>query len=120
MRGFRLKRQKIQLSENDIEKQCLDLLRWRGYYVIRIHSGLFKTCDDKFITMAEKGTPDYAVIHSHFPGFLLEVKRPGAKASDDQVKQHLRLRLGYRLHIITISDVKVLSTWLDQHERQTA
>jgi hypothetical protein len=32
-----------RLSENDVERACLDLLRLRGYWVIRQQSGLFKT-----------------------------------------------------------------------------
>ena len=40
-RKFRLKHPR--LSENDVERACLDLLRLRGYWVIRQQSGLFKT-----------------------------------------------------------------------------
>ena len=117
MSRFRLKGQKLRLTENDIERQVIDLLRWRGYYVIRQHVGLFKTPDGRCVQIGEAGLPDYAVIHSRHPGFLLEVKRPGGRTSPTQDRMLERLQIGYRLAVVVVSDVKVLSAWLDRHEK---
>jgi hypothetical protein len=66
-----------RLSENDVEAACGDLLRLRGYWVTRVQSGLFRTPDGRWVRIGKKGIPDYAATHGFYPGFLLEVKRPG-------------------------------------------
>jgi len=107
------------LRENDIERACLDLLRYRGYWVGRNHCGRFKTPDNKrWITGEPKGTPDYTCLHERFPGFLLEVKRPGGETSDDQKQRILEIRLGFRLAIAVVDTVDALVLWLRQHEAQ--
>ena len=109
-RKFRLKHPR--LSENDVERACLDLLRLRGYWVIRQQSGLFKTPDNRWIRLGKKGVPDYATVHHHFPGFLLEVKRPGASPTPEQVVTIRELHLGYRLAIGVVDSVAALQEWL--------
>jgi hypothetical protein len=100
-----------------VERACLDLLRYRGYWIGRNHCGKFRTADlNRWITGAPKGTPDYACLHQTFPGFLLEVKRPGEGISDDQKQQILEIRLGYRLAIAVVDTVEALDAWLGQHE----
>jgi len=37
----------LQLNENDIEKACLEVLKVRGYFAVRIHSGTFRSADCK-------------------------------------------------------------------------
>lgn len=109
---------KPKLSENDVERACLDMLGYRGYWVTRLHTGIFKSVDGKrWITGAKKGTPDYAALHQRFPGFLLEVKRPGAAPTPEQIKKHGELRLGFRLAILTVDSVENLLEQLAQHER---
>jgi hypothetical protein len=52
-RKFRL--QHPRLSENDVERACLDLLRLRGYWPIRLHAGRFKTPDgERWITGVDR------------------------------------------------------------------
>jgi hypothetical protein len=114
-RPFRLCAPK--LVENDVERACLDLLRLRGYWVARIHAGLFKSADGRrWIKGADKGTPDYTAVHERFPGFLLEVKRPGADASPIQKQKIMEIRLGYHLAIAVVDTVEALAAWLGQHE----
>jgi hypothetical protein len=115
MRRFRLK-SPPRLTENDVERACLDLLRLRGYWVIRQQSGLFKTPDGRWIRLGETGLPDYAAIHSRFPGFLLEVKRPGTGPSPEQETKINQLRMGYSLAIGVVDSVEALLQWLNQHE----
>jgi hypothetical protein len=108
-----------KLSENDVEKACKDLLRLRGYYVTRLHAGTFKTVDGKrWIKGVEKGVPDYETCHRLYPGFLLEVKRPGESPQPEQALRIMEIRLGYHLAIAVVDDVRALNQWLDNHERE--
>jgi hypothetical protein len=114
---FRLKPPpKPRLSENEIERSCLDILRLRGYLVLRQQSGLFKTPDGRWIRLGEKGIPDYAAVHRLHPGFLLEVKRPGGQLSPDQAAKIQELRLGYRIAACVVDSAAALSEWLNEHE----
>lgn len=118
-RPFRLSSPRLRSSENDIERACLDLLALRRYWVGRNHCGTFKSADDRrWIKGAPKGTPDYAALHERFPGFLLEVKRPGASPTPEQEQKHFEIRLGYSIAIATVDSVEGLAAWLDQHERK--
>lgn len=104
-----------------MERACLDVLRLRGYWVARLHAGSFKSADGaRWIKGVAKGTPDYALEHERFPGFLMEVKRPGGQLSPEQTQTHLEIRLGYRIAIGTVDSVDALVLWLDQHERRAA
>lgn len=114
---FRLRAGKLVLSENDVERQVLDVLRRRGYYVARQHAGRAQTPDGRWLTLGEKGVPDYVAVHAVHRGFLLEVKRPGATLSPDQVRMHQIIRAGYRLSICVIDDVSALPPWLALHEQ---
>lgn len=116
---FRLKPQKLKVSENDVESACIDVLRFRGYWVIRQHSGLFKTPDGKrWIRIGEAGIPDYAAIHTRYPGFLLEVKRPGQDLDPAQKEKVAELRLGYRLAVAVVDSAALLVVWLNAHEKK--
>lgn len=117
MKQFRLKHAPLpKLSENDVERQCLDLLRVRGWYVIRLQTGLFKTADNRWIKVGTKGMPDYVAIHPRYPAFLLETKRPGKALREEQAKLHWELTQAYRLAVVTIDGVERLTPWLDKHE----
>jgi hypothetical protein len=103
--------------ENDVERACLDLLALRGYWVGRNHCGTFKSADNRrWIKGAPKGTPDYATLHRNYPGFLMEVKRPGAATSSEQDQKHFEIRLAYGIAIATVDSVAALAAWLDHHE----
>lgn len=114
---FRLRSPQIQLSENDVERACLDLLQLHHYLVLRLQSGLFKTPDDRWVRLGAKGLPDYAALHQVHPGFLLEVKRPGGSLSPDQQLKIREIQLGYHLAIVVVDSVEGLIQWLKQHER---
>jgi hypothetical protein len=92
------------------------LLALRGYFATRQQSGLFKTVDGRYVTTNKKGTPDYAVLHAVYPGFLMEVKRPGERASDAQILRIQEIQLGYRLAVVIVDDVALLNRWLFEHE----
>ena len=106
-----------KLSENDVERACIDVLHIRGYWVARLHAGTFKSADGKrWIQGVKKGTPDYALLHERFPGFLLEVKRTDASPTPEQINKHREIQMGFRLAIATVDSVEALAHWLAQHE----
>ena len=66
-------RQKIKITENDVKKQCKELLSIKGYYHFPILQGLG----------AKKGIPDIIAIKNNRVLFL-EIKRPGGRQSEHQ------------------------------------
>jgi hypothetical protein len=118
-RPFRLRPQVP--TENDVEAGCLTILELHSYWTVKLHAGVFKTLDGRrHIHGVKKGTPDYACLHEVHRNFLLEVKRPGADLSDDQVVQIGLLELRYRLPIVVVDSPKQLSDFLVEHEKQRA
>ena len=121
---FRLKAGRVQLSENDVRKACLDLLRLRHWWPIRQHVGRFlpgkvygllcPACRDavrsSWITIGETGDPDYAVMRA--PSFFLETKRPGGELSDEQQRRIYVLKQFYDLDAAVVETVEELSEWL--------
>jgi hypothetical protein len=109
---FRLKAPRVKLVENDVERQCEDLLALGGWLVLRNHTGTFKSMDGRrWIKGNPKGTPDYTCIRGRAV-FLLEVKRPGEKPSPDQEVRHNELRHFFRVEIVTVDCVEKLDAWL--------
>jgi hypothetical protein len=128
---FRLKSPgKLQLSESDVTKACLDLLRAHRWWPIRQHVGKFLTprvlsllCPEcrsalhkaHWITIGETGDPDYALIKA--PSFMLEFKRPGGELSLAQRDRIYQLRQFFGLETVVVEDVEELSEWLNRYER---
>jgi len=109
---------KIKLSEDEVEEACLGFLRPRGYWPARLHCGTFKSADSKrWIKGLDKGTPDYALEHAFYPGFLLETKATGESLSVQQRIQQQMIRQYFRLAIVTVDSVEALEKWLEGHER---
>jgi hypothetical protein len=113
---FRLKSPAVlQLSESDVTKACLDLLRLHHWWPIRQHVGLFKTKDKRWIRIGESGDPDYVVVRA--PSFFLELKRPGGELSLEQIARIHQLRQFYRLETVVVESVEELMEWLARYER---
>ena len=112
---FKLKADRLVVSENDVRKACLDVLRLHHWWPIRQHVGLFKTRDDRWVNIGETGDPDYVVVKA--PSFFLELKRPGGKLSDFQRDRIRTLRQFYDLETVVVEGVEELVEWLDRHER---
>ena len=115
MSRFRLTSPKVKLAENDVERACVDLLRLRGYYVVRLQSGLFRTPDGRWIRIGEPGLPDYACLKNDF---FLEVKRPGAKLSEVQVNIIFELEAAHKIAVATVDSVERLIAWLDRQKEK--
>lgn len=125
MSRFRLTSPRVQLTENQVEKACLDLVQHHGYWPIRQHVGRYLHADReviralheagvryRMITLGEPGLPDWAFLHGTRPGFLLEAKRPGAKLDPAQERMQWMLRQAYHLQVVTIDSVLALEAWL--------
>lgn len=109
---FRLKPRVVKVTENHIEQQCLTLLALGGWHVQRNHTGSFKSADGRrWVKGHPKGTPDYTCIKGR-NAFMLETKRPGEKASPDQIERHKELRLLFNIEIATVDSVEALNAWL--------
>ena len=116
MARFRLKSPKVKESENDVERACLDLLSYRHYGVERLQSGKFKLIDGRWLTFGYPGRPDYLTIHPDYPGFYLEVKRPGGQLNADQQRKISEFGL-QAFGVAVIDSVLVLDEWLDRWEK---
>jgi hypothetical protein len=113
---FRLTRQ--CLTEKDVVAACEDLLAVRRWRCFRLQSGRVRTPDGRWLTLGEKGLPDYNVMHEYYPGFLMEVKRPGRQADPHQLQKIHELRIGFGLAICVIDSPRALTVWLNEHERR--
>jgi hypothetical protein len=122
---FKLRAQKIVLSENDIERQILDYMRAHGWTPLRCHVGTFTPTvkahaainDDRegrdghavinrnTITMHPEGTADWLFIHGNYPAWWVEVKAPGKKPSAAQLRFLDERRI-----------LRQLATWTDSVE----
>jgi len=121
-RGWQLTSQKIKLSENDVERACLEVLRWRHFYPLRLQSGLFIHADKAVIealeragvpyrcsTVGEVGIPDYVI-----PLFFVEVKRPGGKLRETQQLKITELAARH-YETAVVESVENLTEWLREH-----
>ncbi len=115
---FTLKGDKIQLSENDVRKACLDVLRAHHWWPVRQHVGLFRPVarPKDIITIGEKGDPDYLVVRA--PSFFMETKRPGGTLSDDQRRRIDQLRQFFGLETVVVESVEQLVEWLENSTRK--
>jgi len=117
VKQFRLTAPKIKLVENDVEKACLDLLRLKGYYPVRLQSGLLKTPDGRWVRVGEPGLPDYVIVRDDF---FLEVKRPGGKLSEAQIAKIFEIEKVRRIPVATVDSVEHLAAWLDALKKERA
>lgn len=60
--------------------------------VIRNNVGKYKTIDNRFISIGQKGMPDLLCVLPHGAVVWLEIKTPSGKLSQDQVEYHIKLR----------------------------
>jgi hypothetical protein len=118
-RSFRLKPPLPAGRERDIVNACLDLLRVRQYYPVRLQSGLFKTPDDRFVRIGEPGLPDYVAVHELYPAVFVEFKRRGGKPRPEQIEKIQILRDVLRLAVAVVDDPAALAEFLTTHEHRS-
>ena len=114
MPRFRLTSPPKPNVEDDVKLACLDLLRLHGYRPERLHSGLFRTPDGRWIRSGQPGLPDYAI-----PRFYLEVKRPGGELSHTQRLKTAELAQGWHLETAVVDSVEALAEWLARFENKS-
>ncbi len=66
----------FKATEGDVLRQVRDFLRIHGFFVTRNQQGLGN----------EKGKPDLEAVSPKGTHWWIEVKKPGGKLSDDQIK----------------------------------
>jgi len=107
----------LQPSENHIEDAVLAYLRLRGWLVKRQHVIRVKAASGCWITIGERGDPDYLALHSRFPAFALETKRPGRKADAHQLAKHNEYQFVWKIPVVVADSLDALKTFLAEHER---
>ena len=73
MSRFRLTPPRVKLVENDVERACVDLLRLKGYYVVRLRERPAQDSRRPLDPRRRTGPAGLRCVKSTFP----EVKRPG-------------------------------------------
>ena len=125
MAHWKLTPQKIEISESDVAKACVQLLRWRHYQPLRVPAGRYIMPDREVLeacrkcgvkprwqTIAEPGYPDYVI-----PRFFVEVKRSsGGELSHEQAIKIMDLERTWRLPVAVVKNVDELIQWLAQHD----
>ena len=107
-----------ELSEKQIAGPCLDVLKLRGWYAVRVLCGRFWTLDKRRVVSGPpKGTPDYLCVHPEHPGFFLETKRPRGKLGAEQIFQIRAIQQGYRVACIIIDSPHQLTEFLARWEK---
>lgn len=66
------------IPERAIQASCMEYLRLRGYYVLRLNSGALPNAQGRPVRMLPAGTPDVLAIKDGRALFV-EMKRAGAK-----------------------------------------
>lgn len=82
-------------AETSLSKQARDELASRGYWCIRVQSGIIPAmygARQRFIHFAEPGTPDTFVMRRDGVSGWLEFKKPGETLSEVQIAWHARAR----------------------------
>ena len=66
------------IPERAIQAACIEYLRYRGYYILRLNSGALPNAQGRSVRMLPAGTPDVLAIKDGRALFV-EMKRAGAK-----------------------------------------
>ena len=99
------------LSERDIQRAIIDILRWHGWMVREISQ-------PRVVSGDLVGVPD-VIAFRHGHTLLVECKRPGGRMRQSQrqfeaeIKPHMAITLRYML----ANDIDVFTAALDEYER---
>lgn len=91
--------------EQDIQRAILDYLRIKKYVVFKHHSTGFTVRNGKAVTFrySEKGISDIIACSVQGRFVAIEVKKPGGKASEDQLDFLKRVRANGGIGILAYS-----------------
>jgi len=99
------------LSERDIQRAIIDILRWHGWMVREISQ-------PRVVSGDLVGVPD-VIAFRYGHTLLIECKRPGGRIRQsqvnfsDEIKPHMAITLRYML----ANDIDVFTAALDEYER---
>ena len=91
---------------------------YRGYVLVRVPAGRWRSLDNNRIITIPKGMLDYVAIHANYPGLFIEAKRPGGELRPDQVTKIYELEQGYKLGVAVVDSPQELSEYLNDHEQR--
>lgn len=102
-------------KEKDIQKSCLDWLRWKGYIAVKFNSSIFvgsKGKEGRFIKSPQVGVSDILACSPTGQFVAIEVKRPGNIASEDQLAflRSIRKNGGLAFVVYGIDDLEKLTS----------
>ena len=91
------------MTESELQKQAIDLLKLSGFLVFRLNSGKARNN----IRLCPVGTPDLLAIKNGRV-IWIEMKKPGGKAStvQDEMIRDLR-RHRQEVHIVDNTDILI-------------
>ncbi len=83
------------MNEKEVENQIKNWLRYQGFWVQKVQSGViqqkYKTGKQRFIHLAEAGTPDLiACINGRFVGIEVKKDEKTVEAWHKKVKNYLK------------------------------
>lgn len=77
---------KLALSERQVTEACIGWLRAKGWYMVRLQSGLVRGATrGTFMRLGEDGLPDW-IAFKGTTYFFLEMKASGKKLGDKQAE----------------------------------
>ena len=117
--SYRLTPFRPKITEKHVKDACVTLLKLRGYFPLRVHSGRARTLDGKRVmdlSSGMSGLPDFACMTGKGISFMLELKRPGGCLSNQQLITISHLTQGYGLAVAVVSSVEELARFLNIHE----
>ena len=80
------------MKESEIQKQCIDWLRANGFWANKLHVGPIQLGNGKrWAKNPLRGAPDIIAIRDAIY-YGIEVKRPGGKLSNEQIRFHEEIR----------------------------
>jgi Holliday junction resolvase len=92
------------MTETEIQKQFVDVLRKADWTVLRVNSGLVKVRNG-WAHLAPKGTPDLLAIRPDSSHVWIEVKKPEGKLSPEQTEWIDKHRArGVEVHVFDTLD----------------
>ena len=102
-------RSTVRLREQDIQRQILDFLRFKGIYCWKNSTvGIFNPKTGGYIPSHAKGVSDILGILPGGRFLAIEVKRPGGRPSEHQVQflQEINGRRGLAFIAYSVEDVE--------------
>jgi len=106
------------ITESDLQREIMALLRRRGLVVLRLNSGRVKLDAGRWLNLCPPGTPDLLVVLPGGASGWIECKTAAGKLSAVQAEFQSDLAgLGHSV-LVARSPLDVVD-WLDQHNHQT-